>query len=68
MQRRLFLKAIRELRGLSQYHVAAKVRIPQSRLSLIETGQREPRREEAEAIARLLDVDVHLMFSPDVEK
>ncbi len=48
------MRKARFFKGLSQYDVAFKTGIPQSRLSLIERGYSNPKENERKKIAKVL--------------
>jgi len=55
------LKAAREKKALSQRAFSARIGVPQSRLSKIESGAVDLRASSLLAIARALDLDVMLV-------
>ncbi len=49
------IKALRLLREKSQFDLSLDTKIPNYRLSLLETGKAEPRPDELERLAKALD-------------
>ena len=58
------LKEARFYAGLSQYDIALKTGIPQSRVSLIENNYCKPKADERKKIATILDKNADELF-PD---
>ena len=58
----------RVLKRVSQYVIALKTGIQQSRISLIQNGLVMPREEEKKKIAKALGVKVQDLFIADEEK
>ncbi len=56
------LKLMRTASGLKQKEVAAKLRVTQNYLSLIENGKRNPSLSILKALARVLGVPIGLFF------
>ncbi len=56
------LKVARASRGFSQYELAFKTGICQTMLSLFERGYYQPTQEQAQRIARALEVQVDQIF------
>lgn len=56
------LREIRFLKGLNQYDLSLKTGISQSRISLIENGYANPKKEEKKKIAKVLHTPVDKLF------
>ena len=56
------LRMERILKGFNQYDIALKTGIPQSKISLIERGYLEPKKEEKRKIAKALNLKVSEIF------
>lgn len=65
---RLWLRQIREAKGLEQKEVAFKIKKTQACYSYIENGQRNPTVELAQKIADVLDFDWTLFFPKKKKK
>lgn len=59
---RLWLKQIREAKGMEQKEVASKIKKTQACYSYIESGDRNPTVELAQKIADVLDFDWTLFY------
>ena len=58
------LREARFFRGLNQWDISVKTGIPQSKLSLIERGYVDPKKDEKRKIAKVLGCKVSEVF-PD---
>jgi transcriptional regulator with XRE-family HTH domain len=56
------LKIERVKKGLNQYDLAVKTKIPQSTISLIENGYRKPTEVQKKAIAKVLKTSIQELF------
>lgn len=59
------LKKIRLKRGLSQSQLADKLKVGKSTISMYESGKREPNFEMLEAIADVLNVNLHFLMGDE---
>lgn len=59
------LKKTRLLKGKSQYHLEQMTGIHQSRISLIESGYRNPTQEQKNKLAKALGINEKRLFSDD---
>ena len=59
------LRIARVKRKISQWELSYKTKISQGRISLFESGFRQPTKEQAEKIAEALRVDIKEIF-PDL--
>jgi transcriptional regulator with XRE-family HTH domain len=57
------LRIARVKRKISQWELSYKTKISQGRISLFESGFRQPTKEQAEKIADVLQVDIKEIFS-----
>ena len=63
----MILKEARFFKGLNQWDISVKTGIPQSKLSLIERGYVDPKKDEKKKIAKALGYKVTDIF-PESEK
>jgi transcriptional regulator with XRE-family HTH domain len=62
------LKVARVKKEMSQYELSFKTGISQARISLMESGYRQPTRGQAERIAEALQVDTKELFTGLLDK
>jgi transcriptional regulator with XRE-family HTH domain len=61
------LKLFRTIQGMNQLDLAAKTKICQTTLSLIESGRREPTPAQRKTLSIVLEVEEAILFPPQNE-
>lgn len=62
------MRAAREAKGVTQYDLAEALGVRMQSIWRWEHGQQRPLREQAEAVAKLLGVDLSALVTSDTER